>query len=135
MFDNWSYKIQQQANREHIRFIDRCRQRQKDIETHWRQRRINKQRQYREFLANPNRDLPDYETLVRCRNILFIVTFCIIAIPSLQIILFYNTLFGNWMEVIPQTCFIISWIFGGFAATFDWVIYRRWGNTRSIIQW
>lgn len=99
-----------------------------------KQRKKDKEQRYREFLANPNRPLPSYETLAKWRNRLIIIGFCPLAEPLIQIFFFYESCFN--VQIAWHIYFSMAalqlWIFAG---VIDWCIYRRWGNGKSIIQW
>ena len=87
------------------------------------------------FLKDPPRHLPGLSSLVRWRNMIIIVVFCMIAVPSLQVLLFYDTCFIGQGSVIQQVFFFTSMIVAGFAASLDWAISKRFGNEKSLIQW
>ena len=116
-------------------FVDRAWQVQHNWEDKRKRRRINKEQRYRAFLANPPRPLPSYETLVKLRNLLVLIVFCVMSVSSLQILFFLNTWFIYPFHLIPMICFVVSIIFSIFAFMFDWVIFKRWGNNKSFMDW
>jgi len=116
-------------------------------------RRQIKQQQYRRFLQNPSRHLPSYKKLRRLRNMLFYMGVVCMCIPCFQTVFFYHTIWDRpeplnnyeeitldqvltaFLNVIPTVFGFLFCMFCGFSAVFDWVIYRRWGSTRSFIDW
>jgi len=100
-----------------------------------KQRKKDKEQRYRVFLANPPRPLPPYSMLVRCRNIIVGVVFCIMLVSSLMMTVFLNYALITPYNMIHVICFLLACILSGFAAMFDYVIYKRWGNTKSFMDW
>lgn len=115
--------------------IDKARQIQNKIENNRKIKKSLREQRYQTFLLNPPRHLPSLSSLVRWRNIILVVVFCMIAVPSLQILLFYDTCLIGWGAAIQQVVFFSSMIIAGFAASLDWAISKRFGNEKSLIQW
>ena len=118
-----------------MKSIERARLWQELRERNKTNRKRLREQRYRDFLLNPPRHLPGLSSLVRWRNMILIVVFCMIAVPSLQVLLFYDTCLTGWGSVIQQVFFFTSMIVAGFAASLDWAISKRFGNEKSIIQW
>ena len=115
--------------------VDRCWQIQHDWEDNRLQRRIGKEQRYRAFLANPPRPLPTYESLCKARNVLVAVVVCVMSVSSLQVLFFLHTWFINPYHLIPMTCFLLATMISGFALMIDYVIFKRWGNVKSFLDW
>ena len=116
-------------------FLERSWQLQNNIEQKMRLQRINKEQRYREFLADPTRPLPSYETLKKWRKTCLVVILLLMIIPVGQTLLFYNTLWSGWTHIIPGILGVINLVVAGFTASLDWAIYKRWGHKFSIIEW
>ena len=99
-----------------------------------KQRKNEKEQHYREFLADPGRPLPPFETLVKWRNWCFIIGILFLIEPVIQMFFFWMSCFDAQicLHIYFEMAFFCTWAFG---ATFDWCIYRRWGNKKSVIRW
>lgn len=116
-------------------FVERARKYQQDIEHNKITRRIDREQRYREFLENPPRHLPPLQSLVKLRNIMFLIVFIVLLVPSLQVLLFLDSLFYY------PTCDLCVWsgslgcMIFAFGLMFDYAIYKRFGNEESIMKW
>lgn len=120
-----------------------------------------KKHYYRLFLQNPDRPLPSFKTLTKTRRILFLAGFICFLIPSLQVILMYDTIgympsegeyvfniqtksfeykmtFEKIKEILLESLSLICGMLGlmlwFFAAMFDYAIFKRWGKN-YFINW
>lgn len=117
-----------------------------------------KEQGYRIFLQNPPRPLPSLHALKKVRSIFIIVAILMIALPGLQIIFAYDSMYRisetfyersamsgkenynledygwGFVRSIPIISGVLFLIFGGFTMAVDWTIYRRWGK-HTIIKW
>jgi len=115
--------------------VDRAWQMQCDWEQKRKQRKTDKEQRYRAFLAFPPRPLPSFESLVRVRNLLAVSVFCIMSVSSIQVLFFLHTWFINPFHLIPMVCFVLATMVTGFFLMVDYVIFKRWGNTKSFMDW
>ena len=106
--------------------------------------------QYRRFLQNPRRPLMSYKKLRHWRNTFIYAAVICLAIPCIQTVFFYNTIWDkpdppkynqeittsmilkSFLNLIPMIFGMIFMMLGCFSVMFDWCIYRRWGENRSI---
>ena len=127
------------------------------LETQIRVKRENrkqiKAQRYRRFLQNPHRPLPSYQTLRSWRNTFLLSAVLCLAVPSIQVVFFYNTIWEqpeplkpnqditlgqvlmSFYNTIPVIFGGVFMILGFFGMIMDWCIYRRWGYGKSIIKW
>lgn len=123
-------------------FIKKAQSIQDKLIDNYHQRKNDKEQCYREFLTTTTRPLPGYRKLLRWRNECFIVAFCCLCEPMLQMMFFYSSM---WYElsvvyfrietiyVFFGAAFILSAFFG---VMFDWCIYRRFdGVEKTLIEW
>lgn len=116
---------------------------------------------YRLFLQNPNRQLPSFKTLTKYRRILFLTGFVCFLVPSLQVVLMYDTLgympvsneyvfnlqtrrfeykmtFEKIKEIILESLSLICGTLGMmcwfFSCMFDYAIYKRF-HKNFFIEW
>ena len=115
--------------------VDRAWQVQINWEQKRKQRKKDKEQRYRVFLASPPRPLPSYSSLVRWRNIIALVIFCVMLVSSLMMTVFLEYAIIPPFNMIHVVCVLLALIFSGFAIMFDYVIYKRWGNTHSFMEW
>jgi len=94
-----------------------------------------KQQAYRAFLQNPDRDLPDYQTINKWRNMLFYATATLIVIPSLTILFFYHTPRNPLFYELLYMPHLIAFMLLSFALSFDRVISKRWPERKTIMNW
>ena len=118
-----------------LNIVERARQYEQKRKKDKIEKKKLKDQHYKDFIADPNRPLPPLNKLILWRKILILITFSILAIPSLQILLCYNTIDTPIYDIIQNVSFFISMIFAGFAVSLDWAISKRFGNHYSIIQW
>ena len=118
-------------------FVNKMRTLQNNIENHYKQRKTLKEQRYRAFLKNPQRTLPDYQTLARWRKKLFLAALLSLAPSALGTFFLFDMMYIDYYGFIsiPVFCGSAFLIIGCFAATVDYVIYRRWGNQKTFIHW
>ncbi len=112
-----------------------------------------KRQRYRIYLQQNSQHLPSRKKLLRWRRNLMMIGTLFILIPGYQILCHYQTIwkepkplkydqeptieqiwlsFLNMIPTIFGAIFLMLW---SFAMAVDWVIYRRWGNTHTILNW
>jgi len=126
-------------------FIERSRDFQNHLEEKWIQKKQQKKKNYQAFLADPNRKLPCCDTLIKCRNGLILIMIIVISIPSYEILFYFDTCFVSlyivetsqgWIVfTIPIICWMINVILTGWAAAFDYAIFKRFGIEKAFAPW
>jgi len=139
-------------------------QKAKILELKIRVKRENKKKiktqSYRAFLQNPPRPLPPLKSLKKIRKIFIILAVLILSIPSIQILIAYDSVYyvpetydvqtdkgeklnreheldeytWGFIRSIPVIMGVVFFILSGFAMAVDWTIYRRW-KKYTIINW
>jgi hypothetical protein len=128
-----------------VTIVDKARELQHNYDIKQKNQRIEKERAYRRFLEKKGHELPDYNSLARCRKtlvyIVFLVNLCflfymfMLAEWTMDKIVMFNGFWGMWIPIIN---FMISFCLSFFAVTFDFVIWRRWPehkNNYCFIDW
>jgi chromatin segregation and condensation protein Rec8/ScpA/Scc1 (kleisin family) len=128
------------------------------IRTYFSVRKEIKAHRYKIFLQNPRNkkgksiELPTYEHLKHRRKQHFILGMICLMIISCQTIFFYETtslfpieknqyqpsltdIIHAFTEEMPVIIGFLAIMFLSFAGMYDFVIYRRWGLKKSIIDW
>jgi len=115
------------------------------LECRRNRRRIEKERAYRRFLADPGRNLPNYESLAKARKTMIIIV-CIVN----GLFVGYMFFVGEWLyskqqmfmglvgEWFPVIVFVVSVCLVCFFVMVDFVMYRRWPDHKKeycFIDW
>ncbi len=134
-------------------FLDQARRLETKIKVKYEVKKQIKKHRYKIFLHENSGYLPSRKKLYRWRNKFIIAAMICLAVPCLQTVLFYETIWIKpsvsefdeeftirqiWMGFLNE----IPGIFGAiflillyFGFTVDWIIYRRWGNQFTIMKW
>jgi hypothetical protein len=116
-----------------MRFIEKMRQKQISLEDSFKQRRIDKEQRYRDFLANTNRRLPSYESLALWRNMFLSAGFMLLVPVWCQVMFYNRSCYEPGFEWFPPilTCgTLILWI---FAMLIDMIIIKRWKGEKKTL--
>ena len=89
---------------------------------------------YRSFLQNPDRDLPCYETIIKWRNRLLLITITLVCIPSLMILFFYHTGRNPLFYELMYMPHLIAMMILSFTISFDIVIKKRWPHKPRLFN-
>jgi len=126
-------------------FIERSRDFQNHLEEKWIQKKQQKKKNYQEFLDDPDRKLPSLKVIILCRNIIILIMIIIISIPAYMILFYFDTCFvciwkfetyQGWVIVtIPFLCCMINIVLTGWAAAFDYAIFKRFGIEKAFAPW
>ena len=136
-----------------MNIVHKARALQTKIKVYLEIRKQIKTQRYRRFLQNPSRPLPGYHKLRVWRNTFLLSAVLCLAVPSIQVVFFYNTIWEqpeplkpnqditlgqvlmSFYNTIPVIFGGVFMILGFFGMIMDWCIYRRWGYGKSIIKW
>lgn len=136
------------------KFIQRLRIFEQRLCVNYSVKREIKAHRYRLFLQNPPRTLPSYEKLRRRRYSFFVVGVVFMGLVMIQVCFFYGStclfhgaknidtehltlkdIMDAFMEELPTLFGFVFFVCIFLSCCFDFVIYRRWGSSRSFIDW